>query len=74
MNNVLIKIYVSSEVKDKVKKIAEEKNQSQSKVVRYWVEEHLGVEEYLDTLVFPEDEEMESGNGNFEQLCFFSED
>ena len=68
MNNVLIKIYVSQPVKDKVKTIAEKNNQSQSKVVRHWVEE------YLDTLVFPEDEEMESGNGNFEQLCFFSED
>ena len=68
MNNVLIKIYVSQEVKDKVKIVAEQKNQSQSKVVRHTIEE------YLDTLVFPEDEEMESGNGNFEQLCFFSED
>ena len=68
LNNVLIKIYVSQTVKDKVKTIAEKNNQSQSKVVRHWVEE------YLDTIVFPEDEEMESGNGNFEQLCFFSED
>ena len=51
MKKVLIKIYVSPETKVKVKKVAKQKKKSQSTVVRHWVED------YLDTLVFPEDEE-----------------
>lgn len=54
LKKVLIKIYVSPETKVKVKKVAKQKKKSQSTVVRHWVED------YLDTLVFPEDEERGS--------------
>ena len=54
LKKVLIKIYVSPETKTKIKVIAKKKNKSQSKIVRHWVED------YLDTLVFPEDEERGS--------------
>lgn len=54
LKKVLIKIYVSPETKVKVKKVAKQKKKSQSMVVRHWIED------YLDTLVFPEDEEREA--------------
>ncbi len=54
LKKVLIKIYVSPETKTKIKVIAAKKKKSQSKIVRHWVED------YLDTLVFPEDEERGS--------------
>ena len=54
LKKVLIKIYVSPETKTKIKVIAEKKKKSQSKIVRHWVED------YLDTLVFPEDEKRGS--------------
>ena len=49
LKKVLIKIYVSPETKVMVKKVAKQKKKSQSTVLRHWVED------YLDTLVFPED-------------------
>ena len=63
LKKVLIKIYVSPETKTKIKVIAKKKNKSQSKVVRHLVEDCLNsnwVEDYLNTLVFPEDEERGS--------------
>ena len=54
LKKVLIKIYVSPETKIKIKTVAKQKKKSQSTVVRHWVED------YLDTLVFPEDEERGS--------------
>ena len=54
LKKVLIKIYVSPETKTKIKVIAKKKNKSQSKIIRHWVED------YLDTLVFEEDEKKGS--------------
>ena len=54
---MLIKIYVSPETKVKVKKIAKQNKKSESTVIRHWIED------YLDTLVFPEDKEGGLENG-----------
>lgn len=51
------KIYVLPETKEKIEKVAEQSKVSQSKVLRHWIEE------YLDTLVFPEDCEKSDNNG-----------
>ena len=54
MKKVMQKIYVSPEIKAKIERVAEQNKLSQSKVLRHWLEE------YLDILVFPEDEERGS--------------
>lgn len=51
------KIYVSPETKEKIKTVAEREKVSQSKILRHWLEE------YLDILVFPEDEKRSVENG-----------
>ena len=50
LEKVLIKIYVSPETKVKIKKVAKQQEKSVSTVLRHWVED------YLDIVVFPEDE------------------
>jgi len=57
LKKVMQKIYVSPDTKEKIEKVAEQNKVSQSKVLRHWVEE------YLDTLVFPEDSEKSDNNG-----------
>lgn len=57
MKKVLIKVYVFSATKSKIKKIAVQNKKSQSNIVRNWVED------YLDTLVFSEDEKGRGDNG-----------
>lgn len=57
MKKVMQKIYVLPETKEKIEKVAEQSKVSQSKVLRHWIEE------YLDTLVFPEDCEKSDNNG-----------
>ena len=57
MKKVLIKVYVFSATKSKIKKIAVQNKKSQSNIVRNWVED------YLDTLVFSEDEKGGDDNG-----------
>ena len=57
MKKVLVKVYVFPVTKSKIKKIAVQNKKSQSNIVRNWVED------YLDTLVFPEDEKGRAGNG-----------
>ena len=57
MKKVMQKIYVSPETKEKIKMVAEQKKISQSKILRHWLEE------YLDILVFPEDEKWSVENG-----------
>ena len=57
MKKVLIKVYVFSVTKSKIKKIAVQNKKSQSNIVRNWVED------YLDTLVFSEDEKGGADNG-----------
>lgn len=57
MKKVMQKCYISPEIKAKIKKVAERAETSQSKVVGHWIEE------YLDILVFPEDEEKSDVSG-----------
>lgn len=56
MKKVMQKIYISPETKEKIKAVAEQKQMSQSKVLRHWVEE------CLDCLVFVEDKEKGVAN------------
>ncbi len=57
MKKVLIKVYVFSVTKSKIQKTAIQSKKSQSNIVRNWVED------YLDTLVFSEDEKGRTDNG-----------
>ena len=56
MQNKLPKVYVCPVTKSKIKKIAVQNKKSQSNIVRNWVED------YLDTLVFSEDEKGRADN------------
>lgn len=50
MKKQLQKTYIDEKTKQAIKKVAEQKNISESELVRKMIEE------YLDILVFPEDE------------------
>lgn len=50
MNKVEQKVYISPESKEKIRKIADACEVSSSTLVRHWLEN------YLDIIVFPEDE------------------
>ena len=55
MKKTVIKVYVFSV--EKAEKSVRKNKKSESNIVRNWVED------YLDTLVFPEDEKGRAGNG-----------
>ena len=57
MNKVQIKVYVFPTTKSKIPKTAIQSKKSQSNIVRNWVED------YLDSLVFSEDEKGRADNG-----------
>lgn len=58
MRKVLQKVYLSPESKEKIERLAEQKNISQSSIARHWIED------YLDILVFSEDNEREVKNND----------
>ena len=56
MNKVEQKVYITPENKDKIKRIADARKVSSSTLVRHWLEN------YLDIIVFPEDEQRSAEN------------
>ena len=56
MNKVEQKVYITPENKEKIKRIADARKVSSSTLVRHWLEN------YLDILVFTEDEERDDKN------------
>ena len=56
MNKVEQKVYITPENKEKIKRIADTHKVSSSTLVRHWLEN------YLDILVFPEDEQRSAEN------------
>lgn len=56
MNKVEQKVYITPENKKKIKRIADARKVSSSTLVRHWLEN------YLDILVFPEDEQRSAEN------------